>query len=442
MQLEPEPQPESQEEGEIDMEALLEEHLDQQEAYLGKRGDVRIGEVIEVSTDGALVDIGLKREGFVPAEDLRQLERAGMGEVKAGDRVPVVILGMPEEGYVEASIFRARLEEDWLKAEEMLKSGEIYETEVSGYNRGGLTIQFGRIRGFVPLSHIVGVRRGLKETERRERLLDMVGKPIGLRVLEVDRQRRRLIFSQRQAYRAWQRRRRRRLLEELEVGQRRSGVVSSITDFGVFVDLGGVDGLVHVSELAWHHIENPREAFKVGDPVDVVVLEVDRARERVGLSIKQTLEDPWEHVEARYPLNSLVQGTVTRVTEIGAFVELEPGIEGLLHVSELIGAPNVAPKDVLKPGERPLLKVLRVDRSRRRIGLSARRVRREEWEDWAARHPEQPPASEAEAAAPPVEETELTVEVAEDIDLLPEEEDISPVGMEDEGDADAEADQV
>jgi len=442
MQLEPEPQPESQEEGEINMETLLEEHLDQQEAYLGKRGDVRMGEVIEVSADGALVDIGLKREGFVPAEDLRQLERAGMGEVKAGDRVPVVILGMPEEGYVEASIFRARLEEDWLKAEEMLKSGEIYETEVSGYNRGGLTVQFGRIRGFVPLSHIVGVRRGLKETERRERLLDMVGKPIGLRVLEVDRQRRRLIFSQRQAYRAWQRRRRRRLLEELEVGQRRSGVVSSITDFGVFVDLGGVDGLVHVSELAWHHVENPREVFKVGDPVDVVVLEVDRARERVGLSIKQTLEDPWEHVEARYPLNSLVKGTVTRVTEIGAFVELEPGIEGLLHVSELIGAPNVAPKDVLKPGERPLLKVLRVDRSRRRIGLSARRVRREEWEDWAAQHPEQPQPSEAKAAAPAVEEAEPAVEVAEDVDLLPEEEDISPVGMEGEGDADAEADQA
>lgn len=439
MQLEPEPQPEPQEEGAINMEALLEEHLDQQEAYVGKRGDVRMGEVIEVSAEGALVDIGLKREGFVPADDLNQLERAGMGEVKVGDKVPVVILGMPDEGYVEASIYRARLEEDWLKADEMLRSGEIYETQVSGYNRGGLTVQFGRIRGFVPLSHIVGIRRGLKETERRERLLEMVGKPIGLRVVEVDRQRRRLIFSQRQAYRAWQRRRRRRLLEELEVGQRRSGVVSSITDFGVFVDLGGVDGLVHVSELAWHHVDNPREVFKIGDPVDVVVLEVDRARERVGLSIKQTLQDPWEQAESRYQVNDLVQGTVTRVTELGAFVELEPGVEGLLHVSELIGAPNVAPKDVLKPGEKHLLKVLRVDRSRRRIGLSARRVRPEEWMAWETAHPEAPAEPEA---APTVEETAPSAE-AEDVDLLAEEEPIlSSIEGEGEADADAEAEQA
>lgn len=440
MHVEAKPQPESQEEGVFNMEALLEEH-DQQEGYVGKRGDIRMGEVIEVSADGALVDIGLKREGFVPADDLRQLERAGMGEVKVGDKVPVVILGTPEEGYVEASIYRARLEEDWLKADEMLKSGEIYETQVSGYNRGGLTVQFGRIRGFVPLSHIVGIRRGLKETERRERLLDMVGKPIGLRVVEVDRQRRRLIFSQRQAYRAWQRRRRRRLLEELEVGQRRSGVVSSITDFGIFVDLGGVDGLVHVSELAWHHVDNPREAFKVGDKVDVVVLEVDRARERVGLSIKQTLQDPWEHAESRYQVNDLVKGTVTRVTELGAFVELEPGIEGLLHVSELIGAPNVAPKDVLKPGQRHLLKVLRVDRSRRRIGLSARRVRPEEWMAWEAAHPEAPAEREA---APAAEEAAPAAGAAEDVNLPTEEEALFPPDIEDEGeaDADAEADQA
>ncbi len=402
----------------MDMESLL---LEEGEGYVAKRGDIRMGRVIEITHDGALIDIGLKREGFVPGRDLQQMQGAQMGEIQPGDDVPVMVVSSEDsEGYVEVSVYQARMEEDWIHAEAMLKSREVYETQISGYNRGGLTVRFGRIRGFIPLSHIVGLPLGLKDTERRERLASMVGEMVGLRVIEVDRFRRRLIFSQRQAQRSWQRHRKQRLLQELEVGQRRHGKVSSITEFGAFVDLGGVDGLVHISELAWQRVDSPKEVVRVGDEVDVIVLEVDRERERIGLSIKQAQQDPWDRVENKYKVNQLVEGRVTRVTEIGAFVELEAGVEGLLHVSELVGAPNVTPQQVLKPGQREVLKVLRVESSRRRIGLSARRVRQEEWEQWTIDHADQAEGQKDEEE----EEVEIPFEdefVAADLDDMDDE---------------------
>ncbi len=364
----------------VDMETLLRE----QEGYIARPGDLRKGKVLQVSDAGVLVDIGLKRECFVPTSDIQQTRRRQMGEVHEGDEVLVKILESEGEGYIKASIYQARLEEDWIRAEEMLRSGAIYEGKISAYNKGGLTVPFGRIRGFIPLSQIVGIPRGLKEEERRKRLAAMVGQTVGLRVVDVDRVKRRLILSQRRAHRAWQRILRKRLLDSLEVGQRRKGRVSNVTDFGAFVDLGGVEGLVHVSELSWRHVEDPREVVKVGDEVEVVVLEVNRSKGRVGLSIKQTQEDPWKTVKDRYRENQLVEGRILRVTEIGAIVELEPGVEGLLHASELVGAPDVKPQDVLRPGDTVLLKIMDISPSRRRIRLSARRVRREEWERWAA----------------------------------------------------------
>jgi len=391
------------------MESLLQD----QEDYAARRGDIRMGRIIEITAEGALVDIGLKQEGFVSARDLQQLERAQMGEIQAGAQVPVKIINTQDaDGYLEVSIYQARMEEDWLTAEELLKSGDVYEAQIAGQNRGGLIVHFGRIRGFIPMSHIVGLRRDMGEPERRRHLEAMVGQTVGLRVIEVDQQRKRLILSQRQAYRTWRRMQRRRLLEELEEGQRRSGIVSSITDFGAFVDLGGVDGLVHLSELSWQRVAHPREAVQVGDEVEVVVLTVDRVKGRIGLSIRQASEDPWKGVEERYQVNQLVEGRVTRVTDLGAFVEVEPGIEGLLHVSELIGSPSVTPQEVLKADDVVLLKILRVEGSRRRLGLSARRVRREEWERWAvdkaAREAEKGSAGETE------EEPQATVEPIED----------------------------
>jgi len=249
MQLEPghESHPQTEQEPKVDMESLLQDEGD----YLAKRGEIRKGYVIEVNEDGALVDVGLKQEGFVSARDLEQLERAQMEEIQPGDEVAVKVLSTQDaEGYLPVSVYQARMEEDWLKAEELLKSGDIFEVEVSGYNRGGLTARFGRIRGFIPMSHVVGLRRNMKESERRARLESMVGQTIGVRVIEVDQERRRLILSQRQAYRTWRKQRKGELLEELKEGELRQGIVTSITDFGAFVDLGGVDGLERSSTWA------------------------------------------------------------------------------------------------------------------------------------------------------------------------------------------------
>jgi small subunit ribosomal protein S1 len=405
IEVEPSPEDQAQSEPATDMESLLEEHADYS---LPRPGDIRVGRVIQIGPDGVLVSIGFKREGLVSREDLQQMRRAKMDEIQVDDEVPVLVLRSQDaEGYLAVSIFKARLAEDWISAEKLMESGEIVETEITGYNRGGLTVQFGRIRGFIPLSHVVGMPRRLGDAERRERLKERIGQKVGLRVIEVDRRRRRLILSQRQANRAWQRVRRKRLLEELQEGERRAGTVTSITDFGVFVDLGGADGLVHLSELSWGRVDNAGDVVDIGDQIEVVVLGVDRERERIALSLKQTQEDPWETVDRRYEDGDLIEGRVTQVSSIGAFVELEPGVEGLLHVSELVGAPAVVPEEVLQGGDAVLVKIIRIEKGRRRIGLSARRVRRDEWEQWVA---EKAAEAEQEAEEEPAE-VEEAVEV-------------------------------
>jgi small subunit ribosomal protein S1 len=198
-----------------------------------------------------------------------------------------------KEGRLILSIYQALVQEDWQEAERMLEAGEIYEGEISGYNRGGLLVPFGRIRGFIPASHTVGMPRGLKGEERRDRLADMVGDEVGLKVIEVDRHRRRLILSQRQARRAWQRIQRKRVMEELAEGKTVSGTVTGITDFGAFVDLGGADGLIHISELSWRQVDDPREVVEVGDEVEVYVLNLDWDRTRIALSLKRLAPNPW-----------------------------------------------------------------------------------------------------------------------------------------------------
>ncbi|MGD1993035.1 MAG: S1 RNA-binding domain-containing protein, partial [Anaerolineae bacterium] len=437
-EVESAPEAENQDEQTADMETLLKDHADYD---LPRPGDIREGEVIRATPNEILIDIGLKREGLVSQEDLQMIKRDKMQEVEVGDKVSVLILRPQDsDGYAAVSIFKARMAEDWQRAEELMESKKIFEAEISGYNRGGLTIQFGRIRGFIPLSHIVGMPRNIPQNERRERQKAMVGRSVGLRVIEVDRRRRRLILSQRLAHRAWQRKRKRELLEELEVGERRKGHVTSITDFGVFVDVGGADGLVHLSELSWGRVDDAHEVCSVGDELEVVVLSIDKERERIGLSLKQTKEDPWSTVGERYQESDLIEGKVTQVSSIGAFVEVEPGVEGLLHVSELVGAPAVVPEEVLKAGDKIPVKVIRVEPHRRRIGLSARRVSRSEWEHWAAENvaegieepteePEEEPAEAEEAEQPPEEPEEEPAE-AEEAEQPPEEPEEEPAEAE------------
>ena len=376
-----------------------------------RRGDIRTGVVMEIGERGLIVDVSLKREGFVPAEDLEHLDEEVRSEIKPGTTVSVLVV-RPEdrEGHPILSIHQARLYQDWLKAEEMMEKGELYEGEVSGYNRGGLVVQFGKIRGFVPASQVVGLPRRLPEEERRRRLADRTGERLGLKIIEVDRRRRRLIFSQRQALRAWQELQRERVMDQLTEGDTWHGRVTDITSFGAFVDLGGADGLIHVSELSWGRVDNPHQVLKVGDEVDVYVLNLDRQRKRIALSLKKLQPDPWTLVDDHYRTGQLVEGRVTRVLDFGAFVELDLGIEGLLHASEMIGTPEFRPSDIVHPGETLPMKIIRIDSRRRRIALSARQVRQDEWERWMA---EQQAAREAKAAASEAAEEEAAAPEAE-----------------------------
>jgi len=363
-----------------------------------KRGELREGIILYRRNDGFVVDIGAKRDGFVPIEDISEIEDRSFN---VGDEIPVVVTRFRDsDGNVELSIAQALLQEDWLTAEKLLESQDIYEGMVTGSNRGGLTVEFGRLRGFVPMSQLIGFNRIRQPAERQRRLQELVGQEILLKVIEVNRRRRRLILSQRAAAKEWRAARRETLLEELEAGQVRRGRISQITDFGLFVNLGGMDGLVHISELSWGRIENPSEVYHAGQRVKVKVLNVDKDRQRIALSIKALTPDPWESVTERYDVGTLVEGRVTQVVDFGVFIELEPGIEGLLHNSELR---DIAQREELSSGQSILVKVIRVEPDRRRIGLSVRQVRPEEWEEWALaqieEEEEQVQAAEAEADA-------------------------------------------
>jgi small subunit ribosomal protein S1 len=362
-----------------------------------KHGDIRPGVVVEINDSGVIMDIGAKREGIVPADDLTRLDEQVRATVQVGSEIPVfVVRPSDKEGRPLLSIHQAHMYQDWLDAEEMMKSGALYEGEVSNYNRGGLIVKFGKIRGFIPASQVVGLPRRLREEQRRQRLAAMIGERVGLRIIEVDRQRRRLIFSQRRALREWQDLQRERVMKDLREGETRHGRVTSITDFGAFVDLGGADGLIHVSELSWRRVEHPREVLKTGDEVDVFVLNVDRERKRIALSLKKLQPDPWTIVDEHYRIGQLVEGRVTRVVDFGAFVAVDLGIEGLLHAKEMIGTPELSPADIVQSGDTLPVKIVGIDSRRRRLDLSAKQVRQEEWERWMA---EQQAAQEAEEAA-------------------------------------------
>jgi small subunit ribosomal protein S1 len=405
----------------IDLDQYLDGAFDYQAP---KHGDIRQGVVVAIGENGVIMDIGAKREGFVPAEDLSRLDEEIHSTVQVGATIPVFVLRPADsEGRPILSIQQAHMYKDWLDAEEQMKSGEIYEGEVSGHNRGGLIVKYGAIRGFVPASQVVGLPRRMREEQRRQRLAEKVGEKMGLRIIEVDRRRRRLIFSQRRAMRAWQEMQRARVIEELVEGETRSGKVTSITDFGAFVDLGGADGLVHVSELSWRRVDHPREVLKVGDQVDVYVLSVDRQRKRIALSIKKLQPDPWTLVDEHYKTGQLVEGRVTRVLDFGAFVAVDLGIEGLLHAREMIGTPELNPSDIVKPGDVLPVKIVSIDSHRRRLDLSARQVRQDEWERWNAERQvaEEEAAAAAAAEAEPVVEEEAAAAAAAEAEPVVEE---------------------
>jgi small subunit ribosomal protein S1 len=341
-----------------------------------KPGDMRVGMIASISDDEVLVSIGAKSEGIIPARELEQMSAEERAKMKVGQEIQVYIVN-PEGrgGTMQLSYTRSMEDDDWSKAEAMMKSKESYEGKVEGFNKGGLIVTVGRLRGFVPASQVSQARRARYKGESPEdRWAEMNGETLTGRVIEVDRERRRLILSERAASQESREAMKERLLTEINVGDTRKGRVTSLADFGAFVNINGADGLVHLSELSWERVDHPSKLLKVGDEVEVRVINIDHERRRIGLSMRQLQKDPWEDHVVKYKVGQLVEGTVTRLVKFGAFARLDDHIEGLIHISELSEDRIEHPKEVVNEGDKLALRIIKIETDKRRIGLSLRKV--------------------------------------------------------------------
>lgn len=361
--------------GASDLE-LFEQYLNEgMDLDMPGRGDLREGVIVEIRPSELLVNVGSKRDGVVPQSDLSRLDPAFVKSLHEGQKVDVVVAKQPEDdGVFLLSMADAMQQRDWLTAQQLLESGEITTHKVLNYNKGGLTVEFNHLRGFVPASHIVDLPRNLTEDQRREEFEVRINQEMRLKVIEVDPKRRRLVMSQMLAEREYRNAMKEDLFKKIAVGDVVHGVVRSMRPFGAFVDIGGVDGLLHVSEIGFGAINHPREALNVGQEVDVQVIRIDPDNQRVALSRKRLLSNPWDGIEERYQVGAVVPSTITRIAEFGAFAQLEAGVEGLIHISELADIAVAEPLKTVRPGDKVNVKVLRVDAKRQRIGLSIRQA--------------------------------------------------------------------
>jgi small subunit ribosomal protein S1 len=401
-------------------------------------GDLVSGKVVRIDHDEVLLDIGYKSEGVIPVKELSIRHDIDPGEVvKVGDEIEALVLQKEDkEGRLILSKKRAQYERAWGRIEKVMAEGQTIKGPVIEVVKGGLIMDIG-LRGFLPAS--------LVDLRRVRDLHHFVGQEIECKIIELDRNRNNVVLSRRAFLEESQSEGRKKILESLTKGDRRTGTVSSIVNFGAFVDLGGVDGLVHVSELSWRHVEHPSEVVTVGQEVEVEVLDVDLERERVSLSLRATQEDPWKEFERRYKAGEVIEGEVTKLVPFGAFVRVADGIEGLVHISELSESHVESAEEIAQVGDRVRVRVVDVDVSRRRVSLSMRRVDEEPGIEpeieaevekapsaeeapaeapapEAAPEPEQPAAPEAAEAEP---EPEVTPEPSEPAAEEESDEDVS-----------------
>jgi small subunit ribosomal protein S1 len=409
------------------------------EEYTYKRpkyGDIVSGVVVRAAPHEVLVDIGTKSEAIVAPKEIEELAREGKRPQVGDEILAFVLKSEDQEGLTVLSIARAQEERDWREAQAAQEADSILDAQVAGFNKGGLIVRVGKIRGFVPASQLEIASRGRGERELTEQDLSaQVGRRLKLKIIEIDRARNRLILSERAAMREVRRDQKQRLLEEIQEGDIRNGTVTSVADFGVFVDLGGLDGLIHVSELSWSKVGHPSEVIKPGDPVQVQVLGIDRNKNRIALSMKRLTPEPWTTIEDRYRIGQLVNGTITKLASFGAFARVDEGIEGLIHVSELSERRINHPKEVVKEGDALQLRVIKIDTAKRRLGLSLKRVDDQEYagydeagpEEWSEDEGEAEPGLESDA-----EETESDEPRAETFES--DEADVDELDSEDEED--------
>ncbi len=336
-----------------------------------EEGDVLTGLVVRVDRDEILVDVGYKSEGVIPLSELsirRNIDPSE--EVALGDEVDALVLTKEDnEGRLILSKKRARFEKAWRRIEEAAESGEAVEGLVIEVVKGGLIIDLG-VRGFLPAS--------LVDIRRVQDLDEFLGQPLRCRVIELNRSRNNVVLSRRAVLEEERREVRQRILDTLDVGLVVDGQISNIVDFGAFVDLDGIDGLIHISELSWSHVTHPSEILEIGQSVRVKVLDIDRERQRISLGLKQTQTDPWQQVLDHYHQDDVVHGRVTKAVTFGAFVEIVPGVEGLVHISELAAHHVENPREVVQNGQDVLVKIIEIDAERRRLSLSIKRVEEED----------------------------------------------------------------
>ncbi|MYK26646.1 MAG: S1 RNA-binding domain-containing protein [Dehalococcoidia bacterium] len=356
----------------MDMAALLETEAAQPSSL--RRGEIIQGVVMGASPDGVIVDVGTKTEAVIPQSEMLSMGVEGQSRLKAGDTVRVMVLQpMSSEGHGVVSLDRARGEEGWDILAGRLESGEIFSAEIVGHNRGGVLANVEGVNAFIPLSQIDSIRRD--NPDAANALATLVGKEVRLKVIELNRRKNRAILSERAAMTEWRREQKERIIQELQEGEIREGRISSITDFGVFVDLGGADGLAHLTELTWERGKKAKDLFKVGDEVKAYVLRVDREARKISLSLKRAHPEEWDSAVDRFVIGQVLIGRVTKLMPFGAFVRLDGPIEGLIHISEITNRRIQHPREVLEEGNVVPVKLVRIEKDRHRLGLSLRQAR-------------------------------------------------------------------
>jgi len=332
-------------------------------------GETRDGTIMRIDKDTILVDIGSKSEGIVSSHEMQSLKPEERAALAVGQQVFVFVLQAEDkEGTPILSIDRAVQERSWRTLQHLYETGEPTRAQVVGYNKGGLLVELDGVRGFVPLSQVGKLSR-IPETQKQFDMARMIGQELSLKVIEVNRSRNRLILSERQAVEDASEEKKDELISSLRERSICHGTVTSICNFGAFIDIGGVDGLVHLSEISWERIEHPGDVLTVGQTVQVYILTIDRERKRIALSIKRTQKEPWSTVLSRYNLGQMVEGTITQIAPFGAFASLGDGIEGLIHISEFGTGHVNDPRDVVKEGDTVQMRIIRIDPTRKRIGL-------------------------------------------------------------------------
>ncbi len=360
-------------------------------------GDIVTGNVVRIDKDEILVDIGYKSEGVIPVNELSIRKNVNtQEEVQLGEEIDALVMTKEDaDGRLILSKKRARFEKAWKRIEAAFESGEPVTGNVIEVVKGGLILDLG-VRGFLPAS--------LVDIRRVQDLQEYVGQEINCRVIEMNRNRNNVVLSRRAVLEEERKEVRQQIIDDLHVGDIVEGTISNIVDFGAFVDLDGIDGLIHISELSWTHINHPSEVLQVNQKVKVKVLDIDRDRQRISLGLKQTQEDPWQRIVAQHAVGDVVDGKVTKIVAFGAFVEIYAGIEGLVHISELANRHVERPDEVVSVGQTVQVKIIEVDSQRRRLSLSIKRV------DGEGVKPLRPVEPEGEAAAPAEADVEPAAE--------------------------------